>query len=326
MLAGMQALQRIVFHFRWPGFGLLGFLLDGWAAAALVVAWLVVAFRAPTLGRFALIAEACVLQCILWLGAAEVGLAVTATFVLAVCHIACVGAAAAAWGGGAMLLAGVGVMPGMGELLLAGYVSALALVAHRRYRQLWFGVAAYLPDGVRAAGAQPTLRQAWYSVVFVDLVGFTRLCRVADVGTLASVVGGFVDAVVDVARACGGDVCKIMGDGALICFEASSAQERPRAARAAAACCLALGGRLPGAVRAGIASGRCLQGDWGSGSRRDHTVIGTPANLAARLQEAAGPDVPLACAATARLLHLTAGQRRLELAGFGSTAAFEVRC
>lgn len=326
MLAGMHSLQRIVFHFRWPGFGLLGVVLDGWGTTLLVLAWLAVAYRLPTLGKLALVGEACVLQCILWLGVAELPLAVTATFVLAVCHIACVGAVAATWGVGAMLLAGAGAMPGMGEMLLAGYVAALALVAHRRYRQLWFGVAAYLPDGVRTMGGNSVLRQAWYSVVFVDLVGFTRLCRDADARTLACVVGEFVDAVVEAARANGGDVCKIMGDGALICFEANSEQERGGAARAALACCEAVGGRLPGAVRAGIASGPCLQGDWGSGSRRDHTVIGTPANLAARLQEAAGADAPLACAATARLLHLAARERRLELPGFGPTAAFEVRC
>ncbi len=322
----MHSLQRIVFHFRWPGFGLLGVLLEGWGALVLVLAWLAVAYRASSLGKPALICEACILQCILWLGSAELGLAVTATFVLAVCHIACIGAGAAVWGSGALLFAGAGSALTMGDLLLAGYVSALALVAHRRYRQLWFGVAAYLPDGVRIAGGQSNLRQAWYSVVFVDLVGFTRLCREADARTVACVLGEFVDAVVEAARAHGGDVCKIMGDGALICFEASREEERADAARAAAGCCQAVVGRLPGAVRSGIASGQCLQGDWGSGSRRDHTVIGTPANLAARLQEAAGVGTPLACATTARLLHLTAGKQHLELPGFGSTAAFEVRC
>lgn len=48
-------------------------------------------------------------------------------------------------------------------------------------------------------------------------------------------------------------------------------------------------GGEPVAIRVGVSSGSLIQGNLGSASRMEYTVIGEPVNLAARLQSAAAP-------------------------------------
>jgi class 3 adenylate cyclase len=56
------------------------------------------------------------------------------------------------------------------------------------------------------------------------------------------------------------------------------------------------------AVRMGIASGPCFVGNFGAEQQLSYTVLGTPANLAARLQVRAQPGQVLICSATRDLV------------------------
>jgi class 3 adenylate cyclase len=77
------------------------------------------------------------------------------------------------------------------------------------------------------------------------------------------------------------------------------------------------------AARAGVASGYCTLGDWGE-ERWDFIVIGSPANLASRLQTRAGENRVLISESTAALVRgaWPLGPQ-LELKGLGKAVAFE---
>src|SRR6202023_1688274 len=72
------------------------------------------------------------------------------------------------------------------------------------------------------------------------------------------------------------------------------------------------------ACRVGIAPGLVVVGDLvGSGAAQEHAVVGPTPNLAARLQEAAGPGEVVIAATTRRLLGSSfvveaVGERRLK--------------
>ena len=65
-------------------------------------------------------------------------------------------------------------------------------------------------------------------------------------------------------------------------------------------------------VRMGIATGYCTVGNFGSDQRLDYTVLGSPVNLAARLQGLAEPETVLVDQNTYALIdkHVTAESQR----------------
>jgi class 3 adenylate cyclase len=146
----------------------------------------------------------------------------------------------------------------------------------------------------------------------------------------------------------GGILRKFLGDGALIYFpeRAGSADERWQCAVRCARLCLDLGSALHAlsadwrrrglsidlVTRAGMASGYCAIGDWGCASRLDYTPIGTPVNLASRLQSLAPESGILLAANTAALLSEDAGFTdrlqpgiRMDIRGFGGCMVHELR-
>ena len=317
-----MSLERCLFHFRWPGFLVVALMVPGWWPALLIVPWLAICARWPLRGRGALAFEAALVVAILHFGAPPAQFATAVAFVLMACHLACVGPVALCWGlPGLMLAAQVDTLR-TPEFLLAGYVVALALVAYQRHASLWRDVAAYLPAGLRTRlrhGSRSDLKRIDGTFVFADVEGFTSLCNNRSEAALKELLTAYVDRLASAAEAHGGDVSKFVGDGALVCFQSTGA-----VARALAFCDeLAASASLP--VRFGVATGACLQGDWGSGRRRDHSVIGAPVNLAARLQAAAGTERPLMCAKSAAALDVELQPCRVELPGFGCTLAYRVR-
>lgn len=72
-------------------------------------------------------------------------------------------------------------------------------------------------------------------------------------------------------------------------------------------------------VRMGITTGYCTVGNFGSEHRLEYTVLGSPVNLASRLQTAAEPDTILLGESTYMLLEDVADCRRMadtQLKGF----------
>jgi class 3 adenylate cyclase len=159
-----------------------------------------------------------------------------------------------------------------------------------------------------AAAATPERRQL--TVVFVDLVGSTALGAGLDPEEMRDVLRAYHDAVAGEVRRYEGSVGKLLGDGVLAYFGWPTAHE-DEAERAVRAALAAVGatGRLrtpkgePLAARAGIATGLAVVGELiGEGAAREEMVVGTVANLAARLQALAAPGQVVLADGTRRLL------------------------
>lgn len=145
-----------------------------------------------------------------------------------------------------------------------------------------------------APAAAPELRTA--TVLFVDLVGYTRQTAAAGAEALHDLLGHFFRLADAAVERWGGHVDKHIGDAVMAIFGAPVAHENDpeRALRAAVEIAGAVG-RLsfpdgtPVAVHAALASGRLLAGETGSERHASYTVTGAAANLAARLHDLAGP-------------------------------------
>jgi class 3 adenylate cyclase/tetratricopeptide (TPR) repeat protein len=128
------------------------------------------------------------------------------------------------------------------------------------------------------------------TVLFCDLVGYTRLASEQDpevVHALLERYFSLVDAVVD---RFGGTIDKHIGDAAMALFGAPLAHgnDAERAVRAAleiqaAVPDLGSGLSAPLAVHIGVATGEVVAGSVGSQHHRGYTVTGEAANVAARL-------------------------------------------
>jgi class 3 adenylate cyclase len=163
----------------------------------------------------------------------------------------------------------------------------------------------YLPKDLSAhiqGSHEGGVRRAWLTVVFVDLVGFTKATQELPAEALVTLLNDFLGGVNTLVEQWDGHVSKFLGDGVLCVFPSENAISRDNAAVQAVRCV----GQLPGMLAAlnshwrkqgylqdyaatvGVASGFCCTGDWGNSNRLDYTVIGVPVNLACRLQGEAG--------------------------------------
>jgi adenylate cyclase len=139
-------------------------------------------------------------------------------------------------------------------------------------------------------------------VVFVDVIGSTRLAATRPPDEVVAVLNRFFAVVVDEVHAHGGLVNKFEGDAVLAIFGAPEALDRP--ADAALATARALARRLPAEVPEcgagiGVSFGPAVAGNVGARSRYEYTVIGDPVNEGARLCELA-KDRPGRVAASGR--------------------------
>jgi class 3 adenylate cyclase/energy-coupling factor transporter ATP-binding protein EcfA2 len=162
------------------------------------------------------------------------------------------------------------------------------------------------------------------TIMFVDLANSTPLALRLDPEAMREVLRDFHGAVTtEIGRL--GYVAKLMGDGVLAYFGWPRAHEddAKRAVAAALAITDAVG-RLASPVgeklacRVGIATGLVVVGELiGEGAAQEHAVVGPTPNLAARLQEVAGPGGVMIAATTRRLLGSSfaveaIGERRLK--------------
>ena len=148
-----------------------------------------------------------------------------------------------------------------------------------------------------ARGRLPAGERRQVTVLFADLVGYTRLASELDAEEVHRLLGGFFARADRIVEAFGGSIDKHIGDCVMAVFGAPLAHDNDpeRAVRAALAIRDALPelgrelGRTVG-VHIGIASGQVVASDTGSDARRDYTVTGDTVNLASRLTDRAGAD------------------------------------
>jgi len=185
-------------------------------------------------------------------------------------------------------------------------------------------------------------RRDWLTVAFVDLVDFSKATLELPGEALALLLNEFFAKANDHVEAWGGSVSKFLGDGLLCIFPTPSNEARVNTARQAVRCVeqfptlmaqLNDSWRHKGYVRvlavtSGVASGYCCTGHWGSVARSDYTAIGTPVNLASRLQGAAArcggiliDEITAALVADAVALGKA---QELALKGIGQRVAFPI--
>lgn len=215
----------------------------------------------------------------------------------------------------------------------------------------------YLPETLpRALIAEPSSpqppKEVFVTVAFLDLVGFAELVLSHSVAEVVDVLNDFMATVSRLTGRHGGELGKFLGDGVLVyfgegAFESESTEGSPRVLAAAGCVRLArsLGEVLEDLSRqwrqrgldlklnisVGVASGYCALGDWGGQTRLDYTLIGTPVNLASRLQSAAAPGSVVVSSATAALIgqiselsqYLDA-PREVVLKGLGAVVVHEI--
>ena len=145
-------------------------------------------------------------------------------------------------------------------------------------------------------GHGKTVRAA---ILVSDMRGFTTLTDRLPTGRLIRLLNAYFESQVPAIVGRGGDVLKFVGDGLLAIFRIdASAQETCDAALAAArearTRILALSASLADEGIDGLRFGLALHlgdircGNIGGGDRLDFTCIGSPINLAARLEALAG--------------------------------------
>lgn len=175
---------------------------------------------------------------------------------------------------------------------------AAQLAQYRLYRQF----SAYLPRDVLRqlvkTGADPRKIEAQrceISVLFVDLVGFTRLAESMSPESVAKLLNIVMEQLAKLVHAYDGTLDKFIGD-ALMAFwgaplpQADHADRAVACAQAMLAALPAINRELAGAglpqvlVGIGINSGPAAVGNLGSRERRAYTAVGDTVNLACRLE------------------------------------------
>ncbi len=141
------------------------------------------------------------------------------------------------------------------------------------------------------------------TIFFSDIVQFTDLSDTLEPERLALVINSYLSEMTNIAIECGGTIDKFIGDAVMVFFgDPETEGEADDAMR-----CVQMAVRMqeriqelqsywkkngvPNGlkVRMGIATGYCTVGNFGSDQRLDYTVLGSPVNLAARLQGLAEP-------------------------------------
>lgn len=155
------------------------------------------------------------------------------------------------------------------------------------------------------------------TVFFSDIVKFTDLSDTLEPERLAAVINAYLSEMTNIALDCGGTVDKFVGDAIMVFFGDPESSGETEDALRCVDMALHMQSRIQELqrqweklgvsdglhVRMGISTGYCTVGNFGSDQRLDYTALGSPVNLAARLQSKATPGRVLIDQATQSLLH-----------------------
>jgi adenylate cyclase len=150
------------------------------------------------------------------------------------------------------------------------------------------------------------------AVLFVDVIGSTRLAATHDPAAVVARLNEFFAIVVDCVSLHGGWVNKFEGDAALCVFGAPTPHPDPAGSALASGRALRfrLDGELSGIEAAiGVSAGEVVAGNVGAAERFEYTVIGDPVNEAARLTELAKTTAGKLLASEAALERAGAAER-----------------
>ena len=143
------------------------------------------------------------------------------------------------------------------------------------------------------------------TVFFSDIKEFTSLSDTLDPDLLAEIINEYLSEMTEIALHFGGTIDKFIGDAILIFFGDPETEGTALDAEKCVNMAIAMRKRVGELdevwkkekgitqglqVRTGISTGYCTVGNFGSVQRVDYTVLGSPVNLAARLEAACGPQ------------------------------------
>lgn len=147
------------------------------------------------------------------------------------------------------------------------------------------------------------------TVLFCDLVGFTKLSSQLGVKVLSELLNDYLEAMTQAIFDNSGTVDKFVGDGVMALFGAPEKLSPQKQAEYAIATAQAMYSYLQPLnqkwqakkiwqakeipelkLRCGIHQGRAVVGMFGGKQRKDYTAIGKVVNIAARLQQIADPN------------------------------------
>jgi len=139
------------------------------------------------------------------------------------------------------------------------------------------------------------------TVFFSDIEGFTDICDGMEPERVASVINTYLSEMSNISIEFGGTLDKFIGDAVLVFFGDPETDGDANDALKCIKMALRMRQRVsdlqktwqsmgvtrPLRVRMGINTGYCTVGNFGSDQRLEYTVLGSPVNLAARLEAAA---------------------------------------
>jgi adenylate cyclase len=139
------------------------------------------------------------------------------------------------------------------------------------------------------------------TIFFSDIEEFTDLSDTLEPERLTSVINSYLSEMSSIAISCGGTIDKFIGDAVLVFFGDPDSDGEEEDALKCIEMALQMQQRIGELqnfwkkkgvhrglkVRMGITTGFCTVGNFGSEQRMDYTVLGSPVNLAARLQSMA---------------------------------------
>lgn len=194
--------------------------------------------------------------------------------------------------------------------------------ARRRLERLSGHYSSYLPPELTASISRGEVPQRVASqrkaltIFFSDIQGFTRRTEQLGPEDMTMLLNAYFDLMTPIVRKYGGTLDKYIGDAILVFFGDPSSRGPAEDAQACVQMALemqahiadlspllrrhGLGDEL--AVRIGISTGPCTVGNFGSSDQLAYTVLGTPVNLAARLQSRCPPGKVLVDKTTHDLL------------------------
>ena len=172
------------------------------------------------------------------------------------------------------------------------------------------------------------------TIFFSDIKEFTNLSDRLDPDLLAEIINEYLSEMTQIALNFGGTIDKFIGDAILIFFGDPETEGTGVDAEKCVNMAIAMRKRVGELdevwkkkrgiseglqVRIGISTGYCTVGNFGSVQRVDYTVLGSPVNLAARLEAACGPKEILVSPETKNLVEAVfefEEKKPLKLKGF----------
>lgn len=161
-----------------------------------------------------------------------------------------------------------------------------------------------------------TARRRWLTIYFSDIVNFTATTEILDPEDLTSLLNEYFSEMTKIILKYGGTLDKYIGDAIMVFFGDPETKGRNEDAHACVSMALEMQRRMKTLreswarrgisssfhVRAGIASGYCTVGNFGSEQHMAYTCVGRHVNLASRLESVAEPEQLLISEATQLLV------------------------